>query len=84
MVGRDAVEDIRKNETIQLELRNSCSTEEKITLVSVPGWSGLRTRLDKLVALRFYYGVVARYRSELEFDDPLKIWSKHDSHCSML
>jgi hypothetical protein len=28
-------------------------------------------------ALRFYYGVVARYRSELELDDPMEIWRKH-------
>jgi len=28
-------------------------------------------------ALRFYYGVVARYRSELELDDPMEIWRHH-------
>jgi AAA+ ATPase superfamily predicted ATPase len=28
-------------------------------------------------ALRFYYGVVTRYRSELELDDPMEIWRKH-------
>lgn len=28
-------------------------------------------------ALRFYYGVVARYRSELELDDPAEIWRDH-------
>jgi AAA+ ATPase superfamily predicted ATPase len=28
-------------------------------------------------ALRFYYGLVARYRSELELDDPMEIWRKH-------
>ena len=28
-------------------------------------------------ALRFYYSIVARYRSELELDDPMEIWRKH-------
>ena len=28
-------------------------------------------------ALRFYYSIVARYRSELELDDPLEIWRDH-------
>jgi hypothetical protein len=28
-------------------------------------------------ALRFYYSVAARYRSELELDDPLEIWREH-------
>jgi uncharacterized protein len=28
-------------------------------------------------ALRFYYSVVTRYRSELDFDDPAEVWSKH-------
>ena len=28
-------------------------------------------------ALRFYYSIVARYRSELELDDPIEIWRKH-------
>lgn len=28
-------------------------------------------------ALRFYYGMVARYRSELDFEDPTEVWSKH-------
>ncbi len=30
-------------------------------------------------ALRFYYGVVDRYRSELELDDPAEIWRRHIS-----
>jgi hypothetical protein len=28
-------------------------------------------------ALRFYYGIIARYRSELESDDPMEVWSEH-------
>jgi uncharacterized protein len=28
-------------------------------------------------ALRFYYNVVDRYRSELELEDPIEIWRKH-------
>jgi hypothetical protein len=28
-------------------------------------------------ALRFYYSIVAKYRSELELDDPMEIWRKH-------
>jgi AAA+ ATPase superfamily predicted ATPase len=28
-------------------------------------------------ALRFYYGVISRYRSELELDNPMEIWRDH-------
>lgn len=28
-------------------------------------------------ALRFYYNIVSRYRSELDFDDPMEVWNKH-------
>lgn len=28
-------------------------------------------------ALRFYYSIVAKYRSELELDNPMEVWRKH-------